>query len=88
MALASKEGQRIPQVSFPVREGDAWKTITTDDLFAGKTVVRVDFTDVLRPETRTEDTSRFTLKQQAQQQVASLVLDDRDLQKLSEWDYL
>ena len=39
MALASKEGQRIPQVSFPVREGDAWKTITTDDLFAGKTVV-------------------------------------------------
>jgi 1-acyl-sn-glycerol-3-phosphate acyltransferase len=53
-----------------------------------ETVVRVDFTDVLRPETRTEDTSRFTLKQQAQQQVASLVLDDRDLQKLSEWDYL
>ena len=39
MALASKEGQRIPQVSFPVREGDAWKTIATDDLFAGKTVV-------------------------------------------------
>ena len=39
MALISKEGQRIPQVSFPVREGDAWKTITTDDLFAGKTVV-------------------------------------------------
>ena len=53
-----------------------------------ETVVRVDFTEVLRPEMRTEDTSRFTLKQQAQQQVASLVLDDRDLQKLSEWDYL
>lgn len=39
MAFANKEGQSIPSCSFPVREGDAWETITTDDIFKGKTVV-------------------------------------------------
>jgi len=33
------EGQRVPEVSFHVREGSDWKTVTTADLFAGKTVV-------------------------------------------------
>ncbi len=37
--LQNKEGQFVPSCSFPVREGDAWKTLTTDDLFKGKTVV-------------------------------------------------
>ncbi|MBP6116005.1 MAG: glutathione peroxidase [Neisseriaceae bacterium] len=37
--LQSKEGQKIPSVSFPVREGDAWKTLSTDELFNNKTVV-------------------------------------------------
>jgi len=37
--LQSKEGQKIPSVSFPVREGDAWQTLTTDELFNNKTVV-------------------------------------------------
>lgn len=35
----SREGQRVPQVSFRVREQGEWKTISTDDLFNGKTVV-------------------------------------------------
>lgn len=33
------EGRQVPQVSFRVRENHEWKTVTTDDLFAGKTVV-------------------------------------------------
>jgi glutathione-dependent peroxiredoxin len=37
--LQSKEGQRVPNVSFPVREGNSWKQVTTSDIFAGKTVV-------------------------------------------------
>jgi len=32
-------GQRVPQVSFPVRVGDEWQTLTSETLFAGKTVV-------------------------------------------------
>ncbi|SMC27518.1 peroxiredoxin [Andreprevotia lacus DSM 23236] len=37
--LNHKEGQRIPNVTFRVREDNAWKDVTTDELFAGKTVV-------------------------------------------------
>ncbi|MCV6615516.1 MAG: glutathione peroxidase [Cellvibrionaceae bacterium] len=37
--LASREGQTVPSVVFPVREGDAWQQINSDDLFAGKTVI-------------------------------------------------
>src|SRR5690606_9649632 len=39
MALPNHEGKRVPNVSFPVRVGNDWKTVTTDDLFKGKTVV-------------------------------------------------
>ena len=37
--LQSKEGQRVPQVTFRVRRNDTWQNVTTDDLFKGKTVV-------------------------------------------------
>ncbi len=37
--LENKEGQRVPEVSFQVREEGAWQTWNTQDLFKGKTVV-------------------------------------------------
>ena len=37
--LQNREGQRVPNVTFPVRENNAWKQVTTDDIFKGKTVV-------------------------------------------------
>ncbi len=37
--LENHEGQRVPNVAFRVRQDDEWKTVTTDDLFTGKTVV-------------------------------------------------
>ena len=33
------EGQRVPQVNFPVRQDDEWRNISSDELFAGKTVI-------------------------------------------------
>jgi len=33
------EGQRVPQVKFRTRANGDWKDLTTDDLFAGRTVV-------------------------------------------------
>lgn len=39
MTPAVLEGQQVPEVSFRVREGSQWKTITTADLFANKKVV-------------------------------------------------
>ena len=32
-------GEVIPKVRFPVREGDAWRDLTTEEIFADKTVV-------------------------------------------------
>lgn len=37
--FTSKEGQTIPLVTFPTRQGDAWVNVTTDELFKGKTVI-------------------------------------------------
>ncbi|WP_044411059.1 glutathione peroxidase [Thiomicrospira microaerophila] len=39
MALPNKEGQAVPQVTFPTRQNGEWVNVTTDDLFKGKTVV-------------------------------------------------
>jgi peroxiredoxin len=36
--LQSREGQRVPNVAFRIRQ-DEWKTVTTGELFNGKTVV-------------------------------------------------
>jgi len=37
--LQNREGQSIPNVTFRVREDNEWKSITTEQLFKGKTVV-------------------------------------------------
>src|SRR6266513_4725767 len=37
--FASREGQRVPQVTFRIRAANEWKGVTTDDIFKGQTVV-------------------------------------------------
>jgi len=37
--LDNIEGQNVPTVTFPTRQGDEWVNVTTDELFKGKTVV-------------------------------------------------
>ena len=37
--LPNREGQLVPDVSFRIRRGGEWQTVTTDDLFAGKNVI-------------------------------------------------
>ena len=37
--FSSKEGQHIPQVTFPTRRGDTWVSVKTDELFKDKTVI-------------------------------------------------
>ncbi|MGH8746741.1 MAG: redoxin family protein, partial [Burkholderiales bacterium] len=37
--LPNREGKRVPQVVFRTRTGNDWKSLSTDQLFAGKTVV-------------------------------------------------
>lgn len=37
--LENREGQSIPNVTFPTRQNDEWVNVTTNELFSGKTVV-------------------------------------------------
>lgn len=37
--LQNREGERVPNVTFKTRQDSQWLEITTDDLFAGKTVI-------------------------------------------------
>lgn len=37
--FANREGRRVPQVAFRTREQGEWKTVTTDEIFKGRTVV-------------------------------------------------
>lgn len=37
--FTNREGQRVPQVAFRTREQGEWKTVTTDEIFKGRTVV-------------------------------------------------
>ncbi len=39
MPLKNIEGQRVPNVTFHTRKNNDWVDVTTDELFAGKTVV-------------------------------------------------
>jgi glutaredoxin-like protein len=37
--LTNREGQSVPQVAFRTRVGGKWKSLTTDEIFKGRTVV-------------------------------------------------
>ena len=37
--FSNREGQSVPQVAFRTRVNGDWKTVTTDEVFKGKTVV-------------------------------------------------
>jgi glutathione-dependent peroxiredoxin len=37
--LTNREGQRVPQVALRMRVDGEWKTVTTDDIFKGRTIV-------------------------------------------------
>ncbi|SMF08801.1 Glutaredoxin-family domain-containing protein [Alteromonadaceae bacterium Bs31] len=37
--LENREGQKVPSVIFKTRQNDAWVDVSSDDIFAGKTVV-------------------------------------------------
>lgn len=37
--LNNREGQRVPDITFPTRVGNEWVNVTSEELFAGKTVI-------------------------------------------------
>lgn len=57
--LQSHEGKRVPQVSFRVRENNQWKTVTTDDIFKGRTVVVFSLPGAFTPTCSSTHLPRF-----------------------------
>jgi glutathione-dependent peroxiredoxin len=47
--LQNREGKKVPQVTFRVRENNQWKNVTSEDLFAGKTVVMLSLPGAFTP---------------------------------------
>ncbi|MDQ6619550.1 MAG: glutathione peroxidase [Pseudomonadota bacterium] len=57
--LQNREGQRVPEVSFRVRENNDWKTVTTRELFDGKTVVVFSLPGAFTPTCSSSNLPRY-----------------------------
>lgn len=57
--LKNREGQRVPQVVFRVRENNQWKSVTSDELFKGKTVVVFSLPGAFTPTCSSTHLPRF-----------------------------
>ena len=57
--LQNKEGQKIPSVVFPTRKNDEWVNVTTDEVFAGKTVIVFSLPGAFTPTCSSSHVPRF-----------------------------
>ena len=57
--LKNMEGQNVPTCTFPIREGDAWQQLTTDELFKGKKVVVFSLPGAFTPTCSSTHLPRF-----------------------------
>ena len=54
-----KEGQRVPNVTFRTRTDNDWQDVTTDELFAGKTVIVFSLPGAFTPTCSSSHVPRF-----------------------------
>lgn len=57
--LQDRTGQRVPQVTFRTRTDHDWADVTTDDLFAGKTVIVFSLPGAFTPTCSSTHVPRF-----------------------------
>ena len=57
--LASREGQRVPEVSFRIRRNGDWATVTSDDIFAHKNVIVFSLPGAFTPTCSSTHLPRF-----------------------------
>ncbi len=57
--LENREGQRVPEVTFKTRKGGQWVDVTTNDIFAGKTVVVFSLPGAFTPTCSSAHVPRF-----------------------------
>ena len=79
--LNNREGQPVPQVTFRARRDDDWADITTDDLFAGKTVVVFSLPGAFTPTCSSAQVPRYneladTFKQNGVDDIVCVSVND------------
>nr|WP_136250342.1 glutathione peroxidase [Ningiella ruwaisensis] len=57
--LPNKEGQKVPEVSWPIRDGDDWKTLNSKDIFSGRKVVVFSLPGAFTPTCSSTHLPRF-----------------------------
>lgn len=79
--LANQEGQKVPQVVFHTRQNDQWMDVSSDDIFAGKTVVLFSLPGAFTPTCSSTHLPRYdelasTLKQHGVDDIYCLSVND------------
>lgn len=59
MSLENREGQRVPNVTFRMQRDNQWVTRSTDDIFAGRTVVVFSLPGAFTPTCSSTHLPRF-----------------------------
>ncbi len=79
--LNNIEGKTIPSVTFATRQNDEWKSVTTDDIFKGKTVVVFSLPGAFTPTCSSTHLPRYNelagvLKQNGVDEIVCLSVND------------
>lgn len=59
VAMDNREGQRIPEVTFRTRHGDAWRNVSSAEIFGGKTVVVFGLPGAFTPTCSSQHVPRY-----------------------------
>jgi glutaredoxin-like protein len=86
--LENKEGQRVPQVTFHTRRDHEWVDVSTDDIFAGKTVVVFSLPGAFTPTCSSTHVPRYNqlapvLKQHGVDEIVCVSVNDSFV--MNEW---
>ncbi|WJG10385.1 glutathione peroxidase [Aliiglaciecola sp. LCG003] len=79
--FADKSGQKVPSVTFRTRRNDEWVNITSDELFAGKTVVVFSLPGAFTPTCSSTHLPRYnelarTFKQNGVDEIICMSVND------------
>lgn len=84
----NREGQKIPQVTFPTRQNDDWLNVTSDELFKGKTVIVFSLPGAFTPTCSSSHVPRFnelapTFKENGVDEIICMSVNDTFV--MNEW---
>ncbi len=86
--LKNQEGKRVPKITFRTRTDDDWKNVTTDEVFAGKTVAVFSLPGAFTPTCSSSHVPRFNqlapiLKENGVDEVVCISVNDAFV--MNEW---